>query len=192
MSWEAQGWVWALPDLTPNERLVGLALANYANDLGEKIYPGQERIQAQTGLSESSVRRSIQSLVSSGWLIVVTKGDGRGHATEYRMPVDMQIVADRHAELKGVKSAPPNPERVSHRRKKGVTQTPQSYIIIFQITFQIPPAIRSGLAAFLTGGFPHRMTATMPTSSGSTPPPWRRTSGTTGTPRPERALPRPE
>lgn len=51
-------------------------------------YPGIARLVADTGLSESSVRRALQELVSAGFLVVEAKGGSGGaagkRATRYR------------------------------------------------------------------------------------------------------------
>jgi hypothetical protein len=124
MAWETQGWVWSL-DLASNEKLVALAIGNYGDKDGNKLFPGMENICAYTNLSVSTVRRCINSLLKDGVLVLVKESDGRGHATEYRMPVNMQTVADFHKRNqteKGV-SLIPFVERVANGTGKGISVT---------------------------------------------------------------------
>jgi hypothetical protein len=114
MSWQTQAWVWSIPTLTAPEKLVALALGNHGDEYGNHIRPGVSRLCNMTGLSESTVKRSIRSLTDTGFLILVRETDGRGTMNEYRMPVDMDQVAAHHK--KGFKMVDVLPE-------KGVTQT---------------------------------------------------------------------
>lgn len=117
MSWETQAWVWSLPDLAANERLVALAFGNHGDSYGNELRPGVSRLCHMTGLSESTVKRSIKTLLDAGILILVRETDGRGVANEYRMPVDMEQVAAYHK--KGFKFAQAESERGSHRPERG-------------------------------------------------------------------------
>lgn len=82
--------------LTPNERLVWLAVASYANSAdGKKAHPGVERLAADLSLNEKTVRRALTKLVERGllWTDAGKRGRGRGRcggamATEYELVYD--------------------------------------------------------------------------------------------------------
>lgn len=82
MSIEAMLAIWDL-DLDHNEQAVALALANHANELGERMYPSLNRVAWRTGYSHDSVKRIVRRLREKGVLILVSTGH-RGHAAEYR------------------------------------------------------------------------------------------------------------
>lgn len=81
------GEIFAL-ELKQNERLVLLAMANFARDDGTKIYPSVNRISWMTDYSKRQVQRIIQKLKMQKILIPVhaIKG-GRGNAVEYRIDI---------------------------------------------------------------------------------------------------------
>lgn len=71
MSWEAA--VWAMRkgkdyDLEAMTRFVMLTLANYADPEGNDIYPSLGTLEADTGLSERTIRRHIKTLIGVGLL----------------------------------------------------------------------------------------------------------------------------
>lgn len=125
MSWQAQGWAWTITGVSPMAKLVALSLANHADPYGGNIRPGMPLVQRETCASEQSVRRAIAELIAAGWLELVSASTGRGHATEYRMPVDMQKVAAAYpkrvpgSELEPEKRVPNNGERVPNEEIKG-------------------------------------------------------------------------
>jgi hypothetical protein len=128
MSWETQAWVWCQPDLAANEKLVALALGNHGDEYGNDLRPGVPRLAHMTGLSESTVKRCIKSLLESGILILVQEAEGRGTTNEYRMPVDLEMVAAHHKKgfnfvtKKGVqlsKGVQTRAERGSNEGEKG-------------------------------------------------------------------------
>lgn len=94
MSWQATAMAWSISGLEPSRRLVLLAVANYASENGKRIFPGIERLSHDTGLSESTVKRSLATLVEDGYLIQVKVGTGRGVASLYNMPIDFDCIRD--------------------------------------------------------------------------------------------------
>jgi hypothetical protein len=113
MSWQATAMAWSITDnLSAHERLMLLAMANYASEDGKRIFPGIERLGHDTGLSESTVKRCLATLVERGHLVLVQQGHGRGRASEYRMPIDFDLISSHqkrgqqkgsNEEIKGVK-----------------------------------------------------------------------------------------
>lgn len=109
MSVQALSWVFSLgPDVGGTDRLVLLSLANHADDLGE-CWPGVARIAGEAGVSERTVRRSIQNLVEAGVLEVERQGSGARAAGR----------ADRATNLYRLRSRGAN---VSPRTGHGVTR----------------------------------------------------------------------
>lgn len=67
MSWEVLAWAMKKGrdyQLAPTTRHVMLSLANYADPEGHDIYPSLSRLELDTGLSERTIRRQIQHLMS--------------------------------------------------------------------------------------------------------------------------------
>lgn len=81
-------WTWPLPS---TEKLLALALADFADDAGGSIYPAVETMAAKTGQSDRNVRRLLRKLEARGLLVVELPGGGRssrtgrGWTTRYRL-----------------------------------------------------------------------------------------------------------
>ena len=63
--------------ISTTAKAVYMAIASFAYGMQDKSYPGQATLQAYTGASESTVRRAISELQSSGWLRVQRRGLNR-------------------------------------------------------------------------------------------------------------------
>lgn len=66
MSWQASTWAMKVAkdfELEPITRYVLLMLANYADPEGNDIYPSLGTLEADTGLSERTIRRHIKTLI---------------------------------------------------------------------------------------------------------------------------------
>ena len=69
-----------------NERVLALALADYAHDDGSHIFPGHENLARKALISERTVVRLLQKFVKIGWLVKVTSGNSiRGVANNYKI-----------------------------------------------------------------------------------------------------------
>lgn len=88
MSTRALAWAFDQKPKTPHQKLVLLALADNAYDNGE-CYPGVQRLQARTSLSESSIRRAIRDLSKQGLVNIVFRYDDSGRQTSnhYTLPL---------------------------------------------------------------------------------------------------------
>jgi hypothetical protein len=73
--------------LPTTEKFVLLAMADYASDSGESIFPSIATLARKTSLSDRSVQRSIQSLLEGRYLDMVREGGGRNHTNLYRIRV---------------------------------------------------------------------------------------------------------
>lgn len=106
MSIEAAKWAWN-QDVSPSEKLVLLALANY----GETSFPSVELIAKMTGLSTRSVIRATKTLAAAG-LLAIEKVRGRefshnvytlgkchsvtvSEITLNKYPKDLRVIKDR-------------------------------------------------------------------------------------------------
>lgn len=72
-------------DLPTTEKFVLLAMADYASDSGESIFPSIETLASKTSLSDRSVQRAIKYLIEAGYLEMAMEGGGRNHTNRYRI-----------------------------------------------------------------------------------------------------------
>jgi hypothetical protein len=87
MSVKVSGKVWEL-DLDPTEKLVLLALADFANHEGNNVRPGNELLMAMTGLNERTIGLKIKRFLSQGILENSAGKTGRGHRREFSINPD--------------------------------------------------------------------------------------------------------
>lgn len=85
-------WKWqhliARSELSPTSRLVAHTLCLHGLTNGDRIFPSQLRLAAETGLTERSVCTHIDLIVRSGWLMRTIKNTGRDWAgTTYILTV---------------------------------------------------------------------------------------------------------
>lgn len=65
---------------------VAVAVWNHADEHGRKAWPGNARLVDETGLSESTVKRSLRELKAAGWLRQESRGSRvKGKASEYAL-----------------------------------------------------------------------------------------------------------
>ncbi|MEF9606137.1 helix-turn-helix domain-containing protein, partial [Paracoccus sp. PXZ] len=83
MSVEAMAWVWKNGPTDPTERLVLLAIADHADDLGW-CYPSMIGIATKACVTERGARGIVRRLEAGGW-IAVKIGGGRGGKSRYRV-----------------------------------------------------------------------------------------------------------
>lgn len=62
---------------SPINKAVLMALADYADDMGEKCYPSIERLVNDTEICERSVRNALRNLEERGFIFAVKKSKGR-------------------------------------------------------------------------------------------------------------------
>ena len=70
------GMCWRIEWPTASMRLIALKLADCANDEGENIYPSVGRVERETGLAGSTVRRDIAAMEECGLLEVIEEASG--------------------------------------------------------------------------------------------------------------------
>lgn len=76
MSVTLMGMCWRIEWPTASMRLIALKLADCANDEGENIYPSVGRVERETGLAGSTVRRDIAAMEECGLLEVIEETSG--------------------------------------------------------------------------------------------------------------------
>jgi hypothetical protein len=86
MSIQAVAWVLEYSETTAAERLVLLAIANHCDARGWNAYPSIDHIVAEARVARSTVFKAINILVELGE-VEVTRGGGRGHRNQYRLPM---------------------------------------------------------------------------------------------------------
>jgi hypothetical protein len=109
MSYRLITQVWQLK-LKPVDQQVLMALADYADDDGCRCFPSQPRLAWKTGLSESTIIRTLDKLIAIGIIKVVRPATNK-------TPAHYQIEID-----KGEMKAPFESDNVDFR---GVTVPPQ-------------------------------------------------------------------
>lgn len=94
MSWEAQGWAWEAPLEHPNDRLVLLALVEWA-DVEYTCFPSIASLCRRTLLSERTVVRSLRRLEDDGYLQREERQreNGSRSSNRYRLNVDIMVAA---------------------------------------------------------------------------------------------------
>jgi hypothetical protein len=68
-----------------SEMLLALALADYAHDDGNNIFPSVETLAKKTRQSERTVQKQLGIMRESGWLEVVARPKGGRYPTVYRI-----------------------------------------------------------------------------------------------------------
>lgn len=71
------------------ELLTALAAAEHGDPNGDNIYPSIKTLCAMTQQSDRTVQRHLLNMESNGWLVVTSRGGGRGKYTKYRMPIEL-------------------------------------------------------------------------------------------------------
>lgn len=125
MSVQAMAWGIEQQVVTePLARLTLLCICNYAGADGDSIFPSIKRLTGDTGLSESTVRRKIQELVTAGLLFrsdpalvaaKIKRADRR--PTCYRIRMNGVSGTGCHRDT-------PSVNGVSQKAPRGVTQSP--------------------------------------------------------------------
>jgi hypothetical protein len=87
----------AAPIRPVGRKLVALILANAAHDNGTGVYPGEERLVRETGLSASQIRRHLHDLREEDRIIVEVRKARAGIAHEHRFDLPRLVrLDDRH------------------------------------------------------------------------------------------------
>jgi hypothetical protein len=85
--------VWSLDHLEPAEKLVLLAIADFADDQGQ-AWPSIPTLARKSSLSKDTVRRKIRKLSSEGILAMSPRKDKTGRDTSYNFRLFPNIYSD--------------------------------------------------------------------------------------------------
>jgi len=110
-------------ELPSTEKFVLLAMADYASDSGESIFPSVETLSRKTSLSERAVQKSIKSLLLKGFLVLVEEGGGRSHTNLYRIEIGKFEEFKRVNEVQGVNVVRLKGERGSLKGERGAPES---------------------------------------------------------------------
>ena len=81
--------IWAYYPNGGGELLTALAIADIANDEGDRIYPSVNLLAEKTRQARRTIQYQLRTMEESGWLELVShEGGGRGQARHYRIPVE--------------------------------------------------------------------------------------------------------
>lgn len=102
MSVRVQTYVWQLT-LTPTQKLVAIALADHCHDDGSEARPSQRTLMNKTGLSERTVRGTLQELVRLG-VLSLDRPAGQHRPNCYYFPIPDGFATLRGAAVAGLDS----------------------------------------------------------------------------------------
>lgn len=123
MSIRVMSLVWN-SNLSGVEKSVLLAMADYASDSGDSIFPSIATLAKKSSWSERSVQRAINNLIEQECLELVKEGGGRSSTNLYRIRVDTLEKGD--SQVKGVRES----VKGVSQSQKGVTQSPEPSLTI--------------------------------------------------------------
>lgn len=102
-----------------SELLLMLALADHADDTGDRIYPSVQTMARKTRMSERTVQYLLRRMQERGWLLLVEPGGGRNRTARYRIVIEaIGNSADFAPNRKGCKQ---EQERVQKSTGNGAT-----------------------------------------------------------------------
>lgn len=108
------------PKATGSAKALLIYLASYADADGTHLRVGTDRIVAELGWSESTVKRARRKLIEIGELIVLVQGTG-SRSTEYLIPLPVPVDNSGTRSSGGVNMTPPGGQDDPPR---GVNMTP--------------------------------------------------------------------
>lgn len=76
--------------LKPPDRFLMWVLAEAAHDDDLYVWLGLASLARETGMSESTVRRSLRNLIAHGFVEVIQQGNGAKRLTIHRVTMGMQ------------------------------------------------------------------------------------------------------
>jgi hypothetical protein len=137
---------WRLDGLAPTEKLVLLALCDWANDEGESLHPSIKAIAAKSSLSDRQAQRVVHGLIATGWLEVIGNavGGAPGATRQYRLNVrKLGATGDAHVrgdKLSRVTPATETGDIGGGRRVTSTTETGDTHVTQTVIEPSIEPS----------------------------------------------------
>ncbi len=101
-------------EVTGNDRLILLALADEADDDGTGCYPSQDRLSHKARVPKRTVQRCLERLAEAGDIEITPGQRGRGHVTNYVVLIGRQS---------GAHSASPEKARKGAQRRAPLAKT---------------------------------------------------------------------
>lgn len=101
--------VWARFPGGGSKLLTMLALADYGDDAGARIYPSMETLAAKTRMSERQIRRIVGDLVKEKYLVLEAKASGGKHKTN-RYRIDLETLSNCPVWSENVRDMTANPD----------------------------------------------------------------------------------
>lgn len=121
--------VWELP-IEPTQKLLLLAIADHADDLGGNAYPSVPRLAERCSVSERTVQYALRKLERDGWIAVQRRAT-RHQPTCYRVDLRPKSEGDEvprgadpaplDGEVRGADPAPLEPLGVQSATSRGAT-----------------------------------------------------------------------
>lgn len=88
---------WRIYDVSALEKLVLLALADYADDNGGRIYPQVATLAEKTNQNKRTVQRCLKGLEDKTYLTIV-RGTGKSHS-DYTLTLPRCLLAEYDAKV---------------------------------------------------------------------------------------------
>lgn len=88
MSIKVMNLVWDHYPEGGSELLLILALADHADDAGDRVYPSVQTMARKTRMSERAVQYLLRRIQERGLLVLVEPGGGRNRTARYRINID--------------------------------------------------------------------------------------------------------
>lgn len=87
--------------LDSTQKLIMLALADYANDEGKSIYPSQDTLSVKTGLARETINRRVKELIELGYLVGVGYKRNKSGVLELEIVVNKLRETESHVSAEG-------------------------------------------------------------------------------------------
>jgi hypothetical protein len=110
----------------PTQKLVLLALADYASDDGCNVYPSVETLTGKTSLKERAIRGALVEMREAG-LLVVVRPARQHYPAEYRIDIDklMEYSGVQEMPVRDAGDAPLEPSGVQEMQSRGAGNAPK-------------------------------------------------------------------
>lgn len=115
--------VWSRYPGGGSKLLTMLALADFGDDHGERIYPSMDTLALKCRMSERQIRRIVAELVSDGFLTLEQKSTG-GKAKTNRYSINLKTLSNCHPNAENGREMTANPD--THDTKPGHSYVRQS------------------------------------------------------------------
>ena len=114
MSLQAHVWAWAQSEVTTNEKIILLALADRHNADTNECWPSNRRLAEDTRMSEASVKKITRSLCERGFISKEERRTPNGKHTSnlYRLHIPKNFAGRQSSKTDGATIDTPNPATI--------------------------------------------------------------------------------